>query len=144
MVFTSKLCEKHLRKSDILSKDPGYRSTSLLKMSLSTGFFTHFVSKNQLTGFSIIGILAGNGSNELQLLVGLSTDFCQQQALKGYPISSQCSVFIFSKSISPANIYLLKINNKNNRKRCEICTKLTTKTPERNLETFCCQLRIYF
>ena len=31
----------------------------------------------------------------------------------------------------PANIYLLKVNNRNTRKRCEICSKLTIKTPER-------------
>ena len=31
----------------------------------------------------------------------------------------------------PANIYLFKVNNKNTRKRCEICSKLTVKTPER-------------
>ena len=30
-----------------------------------------------------------------------------------------------------ANIYLLKINNRNIRKKCEICSKLTIKTPER-------------
>ena len=30
----------------------------------------------------------------------------------------------------PAGIYLLKINNINNRARCEICSKLTIKTPE--------------
>ena len=28
-------------------------------------------------------------------------------------------------------IYLLKVNNRNTRKRCEICPKLTKKTPER-------------
>ena len=31
---------------------------------------------------------------------------------------------------SPANIYLLKVNNKSTRKRSEICSKLTLKTPE--------------
>ena len=31
----------------------------------------------------------------------------------------------------PANIYSFKVNNRNTRKRCEICSKLTTKTPER-------------
>ena len=31
----------------------------------------------------------------------------------------------------PAYIYLLKVNKKNTRKRCEICSKLTIKTPER-------------
>ena len=30
----------------------------------------------------------------------------------------------------PANIYLFKVNNRNTRKRCEICSKLA-KTPER-------------
>ena len=31
----------------------------------------------------------------------------------------------------PANIYLFKVNNSNIRKRCEIYSKLTIKTPER-------------
>ena len=32
---------------------------------------------------------------------------------------------------SPAGIYLLKVKNRNTRTRCEICSKLTIKTPER-------------
>ena len=32
---------------------------------------------------------------------------------------------------SPAGIYLLKVNNRNTRTRCEICSKLTINTPER-------------
>ena len=31
----------------------------------------------------------------------------------------------------PADIYLLKVNNRNSRTRCEICSKLTIKIPER-------------
>ena len=31
----------------------------------------------------------------------------------------------------PASIYLLKVNNRNTRTSCEICSKLTIKTPER-------------
>ena len=31
----------------------------------------------------------------------------------------------------PVGIYLLKVNNKNTRTRCEICSKLTIKTSER-------------
>ena len=31
----------------------------------------------------------------------------------------------------PAGIYLLKVNNRNTRTRCETCSKLTIKTPER-------------
>ena len=34
-------------------------------------------------------------------------------------------------STSPAGIYLLKVNNENTRTRCEICSKLTIKIPER-------------
>ena len=34
----------------------------------------------------------------------------------------------------PANIYLFKILNRNTTKRCEICSKLTFKTPERRLD----------
>ena len=30
----------------------------------------------------------------------------------------------------PGNIYLFKVNNRNTRKRCEICSKLVIKTPE--------------
>ena len=37
---------------------------------------------------------------------------------------------IFFTCIKPAGIYLLKVNNRNTRTRCEICSKLT-KTPER-------------
>ena len=32
----------------------------------------------------------------------------------------------------PAAIYMLKVNNKNTRTRCEICSKLTIKTPEQH------------
>ena len=31
----------------------------------------------------------------------------------------------------PAGMYLLKVNNRNTRTRCVICSKLTIKTPER-------------
>ena len=38
---------------------------------------------------------------------------------------------IFDESINSAGIYLLKVNNRNTRTRCEICSKLTIKTPKR-------------
>ena len=37
----------------------------------------------------------------------------------------------FALTINPANIYMFKINDKNNTKRCDICSKLTIKTSER-------------
>ena len=36
-----------------------------------------------------------------------------------------------TKIQNPANIYLFKVNNSSTRKRCEIFSKLTIKTPER-------------
>ena len=33
-------------------------------------------------------------------------------------------------NVFPAHIYLFKIDNRNNRKNCEICSKLTIKTPK--------------
>ena len=32
--------------------------------------------------------------------------------------------------MNPARIYLFKVNNRNARRRCEICSKLTIKTPD--------------
>ena len=37
--------------------------------------------------------------------------------------------YINAEKRCPVNIYLLKINNGNIRKKCEICSKLTIKTP---------------
>ena len=34
-------------------------------------------------------------------------------------------------TLNPASIYLLKVNHRNSRKRYEICSKLTMKTPKR-------------
>ena len=45
---------------------------------------------------------------------------------------SSISVFNFEQVVFfPAGIYLLKVSNKNTRARCEICSKLTIKIPER-------------
>ena len=37
----------------------------------------------------------------------------------------------FIPLIYPAGIYMLQVNNRNTRTRCEICSKLTIKIPER-------------
>ena len=39
---------------------------------------------------------------------------------------------ILSKDAGRPAFYLLKVNNRNARKRCEICSKLTIKTPKRH------------
>ena len=48
--------------------------------------------------------------------------------MSGFGVSE---LYYFIISSNPANIYLFKVNNKNTRKRCEINSKLTIKTPER-------------
>ena len=54
------------------------------------------------------------------------------QCTKIVLIAALISVFNrFWGGRSPANIYLFKFNNRNTRKRCEMCSKLTIKTPER-------------
>ena len=40
-------------------------------------------------------------------------------------------IWVYSEVPIPANIYLFKVNNRNTTKRCEICSKLTIKTPTR-------------
>ena len=40
-------------------------------------------------------------------------------------------VFEKTKKVNPTDNYMFKVNNRNTRTRCEICSKLTIKTPER-------------
>ena len=48
---------------------------------------------------------------------------------------SQVKVFVSTAVLGfPAGIYLLKVNNRNTRTKCEICSKLTVKIPERRRE----------
>ena len=54
------------------------------------------------------------------------------EAVKQKTKSKKSSLF----TIFPAGIYLLKVNNRNNRTRWEICSKLTIKIPERRLASF--------
>ena len=56
---------------------------------------------------------------------------------QGTPCSKEARQQV-SKSIAviPANIYLFIFNNRNTRKRCEICLKLTIKVPDRRLYSF--------
>ena len=37
------------------------------------------------------------------------------------------SLYVISLDVNPANIYLFKVNNRNTRKMCEICSKLPIK-----------------
>ena len=57
----------------------------------------------------------------------------------GWPLSNFIILVSFVlpsgaiKTSNLANIYLCTANNRNTRKRCEICSELTIKTPERHV-----------
>ena len=55
-----------------------------------------------------------------------------QKSLPWAPTNTFAEEYIqFRKWATPAGIYLLKLNNRNTRTRCEMCSKLTLKIPER-------------
>ena len=43
-----------------------------------------------------------------------------------------CYIIFLLGYVKPANICFFKVSNRNTRKRCEICSKLTTKTSKRH------------
>ena len=47
-------------------------------------------------------------------------------------IKSNQSLKFYIAFLIPAGIYLLKVNKRNTRTRCEICSKLTIMIPERH------------
>ena len=53
-------------------------------------------------------------------------------------------VYTHTYSINPANIYLLKVNNRKFRKRCEVCSKLAIKNVNDVVLMFYCWLWTYF
>ena len=44
------------------------------------------------------------------------------------PFYTTCSILALETSEHPTDIYLFKVNNRNIRKRCKICSKSTIKT----------------
>ena len=69
----------------------------------------------------------------------LQTAFLRKMFLESLTIFGQCCPSYWSqwipeicnKTDCPKNKYMLKVNNKKTRERCEICSKLTRKIPER-------------
>ena len=43
----------------------------------------------------------------------------------------QTWIWVYSANVNPTRNYMLKVNDRNTIKRCEICSKLTIKIPER-------------
>ena len=61
----------------------------------------------------------------------LSHDFISGSVYKIFYHPKWNFISVKMATMNPAGIYLLKGNNKNTRTKCEICSKLTIKTPER-------------
>ena len=61
------------------------------------------------------------------------TNFAILIAVNDFQVKYAISCIILDIHITyiPAGIYLFKVNNRNTRTRCKICSKLTIKTPER-------------
>ena len=55
----------------------------------------------------------------------------------------RCELF-FDVVVTPASIYLFKVNSENTRAMCEICSKLPIKTPERRQRRGSCAFIINF
>ena len=53
------------------------------------------------------------------------------------------SPMFYSEQENPTNIYLLKVNKRNTRKMCEICSNITIKAPERRLVFLLLTLNIF-
>ena len=73
----------------------------------------------------------------------LLDEMCYAEFLSNYPLenlkTNQCNdsqpeildtIYVLSLQ-NPAGNYMFKVNNRNTRTRCEICSKFTIKTPER-------------
>ena len=62
----------------------------------------------------------------------LGGQFSEKLVLWFYEFLFNSDIKIFKeKRIIPAGIYLFKVNNRNTKTRCKICSKLTIKIPER-------------
>ena len=58
-------------------------------------------------------------------------------------VNNQTNHQFHSIILDPVSIYLLKVNKRNTRTRCEICSKLTIKMPERILVSLLLTLNIF-
>ena len=58
--------------------------------------------------------------------------FCFEYNTFRFRVSILCDISGLFQISNPTKIYLFKVNNRSSRKMCEICSKLTIKTPERS------------
>ena len=80
-----------------------------------------------------------------QIFLNLAGPFIHSQVLSVAQSSYQNIPTAFYRCI-PAVDYMFKVNTRNTRARCEICSELTTKIPKRqaSFQCLCCWLWTYF
>ena len=92
-------------------------------------FLWYLITKNVRCHFTlIIYHHIKNISQQSNVAAPIITLVCGRKQSPGDVLSGR--LLLCGKSIS-AGIYLVKVNNRNTRTRCEICSKLTLKTSER-------------
>ena len=68
----------------------------------------------------------------------LTVDFEHKGTINPVPLMLTFDMLWSGKDKIPANIYLFKLRNRNARKRCEICSKLTIKQQNEVNDLFWC------
>ena len=94
-----------------------------------------FCKKGVLETFTIF---TGNHlcqSLSFNKVTGADCNYSKKEALAMVFSCESCEILrppFLKEHLLPAGNYMLKVNNRNTRTRCEICSKLTIKTPERH------------
>ena len=88
----------------------------------SLGTFSRCSETKNLCHFVFYAAIIFSKKEKVFLLVGL---YLEHLGMKNYQV---LTLFV---TVFPASIYLFRVNNRNNRRRCKICSKLTIKTLER-------------
>ena len=106
--------------------------TSRSIMTYLTGaIFHNCINKWQLSVYILSKVL----DLRFPRLVFSRFFWCSRKSLRKSDYSSlafsRSSISIKMWKVFPSGIYLLKVNNRNTRTRCEVCSKLTLKIPER-------------
>ena len=89
----------------------------------SLGTFSRCNKTKNSCHFVFYAAIIFSKKEKVFLLVGL---YLEHLGMKNYQVFLTLFVTVF-----PASIYLFRVNNRNNRRRCKICSKLTIKTLER-------------
>ena len=88
----------------------------------SLGTFSRCNKTKNSCHFVFYAAIIFSKKEKVFLLVGL---YLEHLGMKNYQV---LTLFV---TVFPASIYLFRVNNRNNRRRCKICSKLTIKTLER-------------